>query len=183
MQNKKLIFILGLILVASAAFVGGRLLNGQALLAGGLNLFPGNGGRQEVRINSDDIQPAKELPATRPEVRGLFDHRQDNSIFVGTGKVTIGVQTDDAGEAETAADYDGPIVEVVVTSQTTVYEDVTMRQFNEGPPEGEKIQQIVKTGSLDSLSQFSTIAVWGKKTGDRIIAEVLVYQPLTLAEK
>jgi hypothetical protein len=59
-------------------------------------------------------------------------------------------------------------VEIIVTAQTTIYENVT--------PEGQT-QQVVELGSLEGLGDSSTITVWGRKTGDRIIAEVLVYTP------
>jgi len=80
-----------------------------------------------------------------------------------------------SGEVETSSSHDGPTVEVVVTSQTKVYKDVTMKQFNGPPPQGQKIQQVVEEGSLDEVGQDSLVIVWGKKTGDRFIAEILVY--------
>jgi len=170
--------ILVVLLLAGAAFVGARLLNGQ-----GLPGFGGPGfslGRSEVRItgiSADDILPAKELPQPPADVGGIFDHRQDKSIFIGTGLVMISVQKNDqTGEVETSSKHDGPTVEVVVTSQTKIYKDVTMKQFNDPPPEGEKIQQALEEGSLDEVGQNSTITVWGGRTGDRIIANVFVYQ-------
>ncbi len=182
---KKNILVIGgivvlVVLLAGAAFVGGRLLNGQGLPGlsgpGGPSLFPGGGG-QGVRIDLGDIQPAKELPQTSADVRGIFDHRQDKSIFVGTGQVMMSVKKDQSGNMETSSNHDGPTVEVVVSSQTTVYQDVTMKQFDGPPPEGQKIQQVVEPGSLDEVGQSSMITVWGRKTGDRIIADVLVYSP------
>ena len=167
-----------IILLAGAAFIGASLLNGQGLpllSAGGPIFSLGKGGENSVRINADDIQPAKELPQIPADVRGLFDHRQDNSLFIGTGKVTIGVKRDQSGKVETESNHDGPVVEVVVTSQTKVYKDVTMKQFNGPPPQGQKIQQVVEDNSLDEAGQGSLITVWGKKTGDRFIAEILVY--------
>ncbi len=189
---KKPILIIGVIIVlvlllASAAFVGGWLLNGQGLPGlslGGPGLFLGGGNGKEVRVNLGDIQPAKELPQTPADVRGAFDHRQNNSIFIGTGKVTIGVEINgDTGNVQTSSSHDGPTVEIVVTTQTVVYCDVTMKQFDGPPPEGQKIQQVVKTGLLDDLGQTSMITVWGKKTGDRIIADVLVYTSPELIRK
>jgi hypothetical protein len=63
---------------------------------------------------------------------------------------------------------------VVITSQTTVYENVT--------PEGQ-IQQVVEPGSLDRLGESSTIMAWGRETGDRIIADVFVYTPPIVINK
>jgi hypothetical protein len=126
------------------------------------------------RVNPG-IQPAEELPDRPADVSGLLGHRQDNSIFVGAGKVTMDVQQDRSGNAQTTSNYDGPIVEVVITSQTIIYEDVTSKQFSGPLPEGQKIQQVVELGSLDEIAESCLITVWGRKTGDRFIADVLVY--------
>lgn len=174
--------VLSILLLVGAAYVGGQLLNGQPLPGNGLNLFPeSNGGKRG--ISRDDIQPAQELPQTPADIWGLFDHRQNNSIYVGTGNVTVGVSGNRSGNVETVSDYDGPVVEVVVTSQTTVYEDVTMQQFNGLPPDGQKIQQVVEPGSIDEIGESSTVAVWGRKTGERMIADVLVYEPPAFIKK
>ena len=189
---KKTILIIGgiaglVLLLAGAAYVGGRLLNGQGLpglSSGGPGMFFGNGnGKQQVRISSKDFLPAKELPQTPALARGVFVRRQDNSIFVGTGNVRLTVQKDRSGNVQSSADHDGPTVEVVVTGQTTVYEDVTMQQFSGPPPQGQKIQQVVQPGTLDRLGETSTVTVWGRKTDDRIIADVLVYTPPAVIEK
>ncbi len=182
---KKPILIIGgivvlVVVLAGAAFVAGQLLNGQGLplqvSAGGMKLALSQGGKpgQQVQLN---IQPAKELPQTPADTKGLFDHRQDSSIFVGTGNVRMLMQKDQSGNVTTSATHDGPTIEVVVTPQTVVYKDVTLRQFNGQPPSGQKIQQVVEPGSLDEVGQNSTLTAWGKKTGDRIIADVLVYTP------
>ena len=182
MKKNILIFggIVGLVLLlAGAMYVGGRLLSGQGLpgISSGGPIVLDDGGGQQVRINVDDILPARELPQTPAEARGVFDHRQDNSIFVGTGKVMLTVEEDPSGKVETSAEHDGPVVEVVVTAQTVVYQDVTMQQYDGAPPQGQQIQQVIEPGTLDGLGESSTITVWGRKTGERIIAEVLVYSP------
>jgi hypothetical protein len=182
---KKTILITGgvivlALLLAGAAFIGGRLLKGQGLTGGPRNVRPilggGNGpGFQQSRGSSNEaeIQPAKELPQTPADVAGVFDHRQGNSIFIGTGQVTVTQQRGGGGGPETS--HDGPVVEVVVTSQTKIYKDVTAKQFNGPPPEGQKVQQVLELGSLEEIGQGSMITVWGRKTGDRFIADVLVY--------
>jgi len=178
---KKNIMIIGgavvlVLLLAGAAFIGGRLLNGQGLpgLSSGPQVIT-EGGRTSIRINPGDIQPAKVLPQTPADVKGLYDHRQDNSIFVGTGQVQVMIQKDQSGKVQTSSSHSGPVVEVVVTTQTVIYHDTTMEQFNGPPPSGKKIQQVVEPGSLADIGQSSLITVWGKKTGDRYIADVLVY--------
>jgi hypothetical protein len=155
------------LLLAGAAFVGGRLLSGQGLpgLAPSQSVSVGPNGKMQL-----DIEPAKELPQTPGDVFGVFDHRKDNSIFVGTGEVTMEVSRDQ----QISTSHSGPIVEVVVSTQTKIYKDVTMNQFSDRPPEGQKIQQVLEPGSLDDIGQSSSIIVWGRKTGDRFIADILV---------
>jgi hypothetical protein len=173
--------IIVVLLLVGAAFVGGRLLNGQEIPGFSSKFGPEGGGGPQTRRETgsgldNDIQPAKELPQIPADVSGLFDHRKDNSIFVGTGQVTMTVQRDQSGNAQTSSGHDGPTVEVVVTPQTIVYEDVTSRQFKGQPPaKGQKVQQVLELGSLDKIGQNSMITVWGKKTGDRFIADILVY--------
>ncbi len=169
--------VLLVLLLAGAAFIGGRLLNGQGL--SGLSLGPQvsrNGSGIQVKVHPGDFIPAKELPQTNPDVAGIFDHRQDNSLFVGTGNVTMSVMKDRSGKVQTSSSHSGPVVEVVVTNQTVIYKDVTDQQFSSQPPaSGQKIQQVVVPGTLDEIGQTSSITVWGRQTGDRTIADVLVY--------
>ena len=40
------------------------------------------------------------------------------------------------------------------------------------------IHQTVETATLDDLDSHSMIMVWGRKSGDRVMAEVLVYSDL-----
>ena len=172
MQNRKANLIMGIIilLVGAAAFVAGRMLNGNV---GPLGLFGigGNGEMMSVRVN---VIPAEELPKTRTEVVGLFVERQDNTIVVssiplksGGGGVAVG--------AGSRVDMDsGPEVEIVITNETTIYRETT--DLSGLPPgEHESIQQTVEESTLDDLDSQSMVMVWGRKSGDRIIAEVLFF--------
>ncbi len=107
---KKRVLIIGgiivlIVLLAGAAFVGGRLLTGQGLpgqvAAGGINMVTLGGGKEQG-ISIQTI-PAKELPQTPADARGLFDHRKDNSIFVGTGNVRMMViKNQQSGQVQTS---------------------------------------------------------------------------------
>ncbi len=182
MKNRVLIIggiVVLVALLAGAAFVGGQLLSGQGVpglgSVGGLDALMNKGGGSSQHVQIQTI-PAKELPQTPADADGIFDHRQDNSIFVGTGQAQIMVQPDRGGQVQTASSHTGPIAEVVVTPQTTVYRDVTMGQFNDHPASGSiKVRQVLEPGSLDEIGQDSFVAAWGNKTGERIIAAVLVY--------
>jgi len=181
MQNKKLIITLGILMVVVgfAAFIGGRLLNGKAGPLGFGGLLPGNGGMVSISVQ---ITPAPELPTTQPEVTGLFVERKDNSITVssipmkggGAGGVVISTGGGDSGSSTSGGpSSDGPKVEVVVTSDTTIYLETTQPS---GPPTSGKevvLQQTVAEGSLDDLTPQSFVSVWGRKSGDRIIADVV----------
>ncbi len=174
MKNRILLIggiVVLVMLLVGTAFVGGQLLNGQGLL--GLAAAGGPGGKVLIQTS-----PAKELPQTPADVRGVFDHRKDNSIFIGTGDARIHAQRDQNGNVvQASTSYIGPLVEVVVSPQTKVYRDATPQQFNGPPPAGQNIQQVVAPGLLDEIGQPSIIMVWGQKTGDRIVADVLVYTP------
>ena len=169
MQNKKLYIGFGfaILLIGIAAFVAGRMLNGKA---GIVSLGGPNGG--QVSISIEDITPAPELPATRAEVTGLFVERKDNTIVAqavsfGSG---VGAISGDAPLDESS----GITVEIVVTGETKIYKDVT--QFP-APENGEihNIQQSVTEGTLDDLNPQTFISVWGRQSGDRVIAAILLY--------
>ena len=179
MQNKKLIITLGIliVIVGAAAFIAGRMLNGSV---GSLGLGLPMGGGEMMSV-SVQITPASELPTTEPEVRGLFVERQDNSITLssvsmdaGQGGVVVQAGGGKEPAVSSGPSSDGPKVEVVITGDTLIYLETT--QPPSAPPtSGENLvlQQTVEAGSLDDLTSQSFVTVWGRKSGDRIIAEVL----------
>ena len=180
MQNKRLIIVLGIlvIVVGVAAFIGGRLLNQKAGPLG-FGLPKGNGDMMSVSIQ---ITPAPELPTTKPETLGLFVERKDNSIVLSSVSMDAGgggmVVQVGGGEGESVAGSpvgnDGPKVEVVVTKETTIYLETTQPSGPPSPGNNNMVlQQTVAEGSLDDLTSQSFVTVWGRKSGDRIIAEVL----------
>jgi hypothetical protein len=162
--------ILGIVLVlllGATAFLGGRYLqNGSLSTAGGngaMFLSSGEpGGSVRRQFSNHELIPAPELPKKAPDENGIFVRRQNNSFFVGTGQLQSG-------------SYDGPVVEVVVTNDTKVYRDDTQLDSNNLPSNGTKFQQKVVPGNLDEIGQDSLINAWGRKTGNRLIADVLVY--------
>jgi hypothetical protein len=174
MQNKKLIFILGglVLIVGAAAFVAGRMLNGQV---NPLRFF-GLGGKGDVMTVSIQMIPAEELPKTQPEVTGPFVERKDNTIVVASipmksGGGGGGMVADPGSRVDVEG---GPKVEVVVTNETIIYRETT--EFKEpSSSETQTIQQTVEESTLDELTSQSMVMVWGRKSGDRIIAEVLFY--------
>ncbi len=153
------------IVLAAAAYVGGRLLNrGPARAAAGQAMMArGEGGVTRSFV----LVPAKELPQNTPDVRGVLVRRQDKSLFVGTGRLT-------RMSREVPTTYDGPVLEVVVTHDTQIFCDETAIAAPD--LQADKIQQVVKPCSLDDITPNTAIQVWGEKTGDRTVARVLVAQ-------
>jgi hypothetical protein len=165
MQTKKNYFILGaaILVVGAAAFIAGRMLNRGV---GPLGLFGLEG-------DGITILPAEELPKTEPEVSGVFVERQDNIIFVETDPPHAG-----SGVSGSPVGIGGgQKFEVVLTTETIIYHETT--KIPAQRPTGDDprvLQQTVVAGTLDDLiNSQSLVRVWGRKSGDRIIAEVLMY--------
>ena len=177
MQNKRLYFIAVFIIfvVGATAFLAGRMLN-QKAGPPRFGMPMGNGGMRSISIQ---ITPAPELPTTQPEVLGLFLERNDNSIILSSVSMDAGgegvVVTNGGGEAMAGSPIDngGPKVEVIISNETTIYLETTQPPSAPTAGETQVWQQTVAEGSLDDLTSQSFVTVWGRKTGDRIIAEVL----------
>ena len=91
---------------------------------------------------------------------------------------------DEAGQRQASSNYSGPVLEVVVTRETTIYRDETkMPSAGPGAVSGDQsIQQVVApVDSLEDLGENTKnteIQIWGTRSGDRVVAEVLVYRTL-----
>ena len=173
MKNKKLYLGLGVAIMVTgvAAFMAGRLLNE------GVN-SPVLFGLEEDGIT---ILSAAELPKSEPEVFGVFVELQDNIIILETDPPDAG----SGASGSPAGMGGGPQVEVVVTNETILYHDTT--QIPDERPTGNDprvLQETVVAGTLDDLINLrSLVKVWGRKSGDRIIAEVLVYSNPAFLQK
>jgi hypothetical protein len=164
------------ILLAAAAFMAVRYFTQPKNAAGG-----GPGGKNIISVGGPggdaqtfelNVKPAEELPATEPEAAGMFVERKDNSIFVGTGNVSVMVKAQPGEEPQVDSSFSGPKVEVVISSDTVIYKDVT--NFDPEDP-GAEVQQTVELSTIDEITEQSQITVWGRKAGDRIIADIIVF--------
>jgi hypothetical protein len=169
MQYRKLYISLGLaiLLIGIAAFIAGRMLNGQV---GNVGLGGPNAGR--VSISLDDITPAPELPSTKADITGSFVERKDNTIVVEA--VSFGTGVGGVSGESPLDESNGIRVEIVITVETMIYRDVT--QFP-APVNGEihNVQQAAEEGTLDDLNSQTFVSVWGRRSGDRVVADVLFY--------
>jgi hypothetical protein len=160
--------VVSILLLAGAAFVGSRLMSDQDHIGVDEKIVISDSGEAIAYSEFIETQKADEYPDTPLDVAGVFVRREDNSLFVGTGNIS-GVLVDGKWEVR----YDGSVIEVVVTHDTLVYEDVTFKSNTEMP--SGTVQQVLHPGMLDEIDTNSAIAVWGERRGDRVVAEVIVY--------
>ncbi len=170
--------IVVVVILAGAAFIAGRLIAPPASAqnqSGGLNLrLGGPGGQNRVSIH---VIRSKELPSTPPTVVGIVIDRQDQILSVGTGNVDISAISQGPGQQPTVqASYNGPVVQVVITHDTKIYRDVTPTDPQTVAQEQGNVQQVLEAGSLADIGKNVGIQVWGIQRGDRVTADIIVYQ-------
>lgn len=187
---KNIILIIGGLMVIAiligAAFVAGQMWATPEEAAANA---PDGGGRVMEIVENDgsgpfgvrvSFEPAPELPDRPAEISGIFVRREDDSIFVGTGEIELDVEVDgNTGKRTVTANHSGPVVEVVVAQDTTIYKDITKIEVGpEARESGEqKVQQVVQPdASLDQVAENTEFEVWGERRGDRVVAEVVVYR-------
>ncbi|MGD8792085.1 MAG: hypothetical protein PVF47_05995 [Anaerolineae bacterium] len=171
---KRTIWILSgiLVLLAAGAFVAGRLLLAGASGTDGdspmVNISTGSG-----QVVSAELVPAKELPESPPDVVGAFSRRLDNSIFVDETEGGFVISRDESGSFS-VANATGQIKEVVVTRDTAVYVNLTLEKMDQALVDG-KLYQQVKPGSVEEIGDMSFVQAWGEMHGERLVANVLLY--------
>jgi|CXWK01.1.fsa_nt_gi hypothetical protein len=171
------------ILLVTAAFVGGQLLNTERVAgASPFQMVSGQPGAesganaQGMQTAVDmEMEPAREIPQTEPDVAGLLARRSDNSIFITTGKVvmTIGINPD--GSYAVNGTADGPEVEVVIPHTAQILVDTTALTAIDAPQSDGTRKQTVEPGNVDEINEHGIISVWGERRGDRVIAHTVLY--------
>lgn len=164
-----LLIITLLFVLALTAFIAGKWMNSSKSPMDQLMISDGDSVVGKGMLI--DLEPAAELPQYESDATGMFVKREDNSIFIGTGLNSYGVELGPDGPI---AIYDGPLLEVVVAKETKIYCDDTEEPTSYNSTT--KFQQKIKPGSLDELVNGSQqVQVWGRKVGDRLIADTLLY--------
>ena len=161
------------LLLAGGAFVAGRLLGqgvGDLGSGGGAKVHIGTGGGQMVEV---DFVKAEELPEESPDIVGVFERRQDNSIFVDETDGGFVLSPNDDGTLS-VANATGKISEIVVTAETVVYVNLTLDALDEAAVEG-VLHQKVEAGTVEEIGELSFVQAWGEVHGDRLVASVLLY--------
>jgi hypothetical protein len=161
------------LLLAGGAFVGARLLTAGSV-------FGQADGGPRVRVATGDGQVvdaqwvrAEGMPESSPDVSGAFHGRQDNSIFVDETEGGFFISEGEDGSFS-VANTTGKISEVVVTSETLLYVDVTIEEMDEALSDG-YLHQRVEPGTVEEIGEMSFVRAWGEQRGDRLIATVLLY--------
>ena len=170
MSNRKNILVLGALIltVGAAAFIAMRMLNR------GVYPVRTDGTVREGEFtfsSSNNITPARELPATPPEVTGFYVETKDNTMIIHAVSFDMGI----GGILGDSVDVDrAPKVEILMTANTSIYRDTT--QISVSAVDGNAaIQQTVEESTLEELDPTTMITAWGRKSGDRIIADVLLF--------
>jgi hypothetical protein len=186
-MNRKVLTIVGIVVLigvlGAGAFVAAQLIaqqKQQADLPAGAMVFEdvvddGSGSPVTVRTV---ILPAKELPERPSEVGGIVKRQEDNSYFVGTGNISIDMREEN-GELTTAVDHSGPEVEVVTNRDTQFYQDVTKVDFTASETKEQTVyQEIAPIDQPEQMPEGSEMQAWGHKSGDRVIADIVVYSKM-----
>ena len=151
-----------IVLLALVTFVAARYMNA------GFGNFTGG------EEHGGNLIESEELPQTEPQTSGVFVERNDNSIIVApASSIRFKVpDPNDEGEPVMEAEYVGDKVEVVISNDTIIYRDVTPLDRENA---NKDVQQILELSTIDSISPQSAITVWGRKAGDRILADVILF--------
>jgi hypothetical protein len=165
-RKSALPYIMGVglvVVLAAATFVAAKYMKG------------GIGNLTNGEEHAGNLIQSDELPKTEPQTMGVFVERKDNSIIVAPAdsiQIMVPGPGQEGQEPVMEADYVGNKVEVVVSNDTIIYRDVTPMERENANKE---VQQILELSTIDVISPQSAITVWGRKAGDRILADVIMF--------
>lgn len=179
--------ILLVVLFAAAAFIAGGMLNRQVeALSEGIEV---------------DFSDAEEIPQTAPEIVGLVTAVDGDTLTVQEfnmnntlgmiGETGVNVQSIEIENPEDMDELpvpefvgaDGPVTELVITHDTEIYRDTTFGEIaiiadgDTMPEFPDEIKIKVEPGNADEIGTHSMVTVWGERSGDRVIASVILFQP------
>jgi len=196
-MNRSIVLIGGLVIIVVVLLAGGAYTAVQLLAEPEEEtaVASSGGGRvmQSVQVANDGapvsvkttILPAAELPDEESTAFGIVLSRQDDTLALGTGAIDLNVDVEvdgNSGQETTSVvpSTNGPELEVVLTRDTIFYRDVT-DVVGQTPNESGEItimQEIRPVTDSNELQEKMEAEVWGRRSGDRITAEVVVFGPL-----
>ncbi len=153
-----------IVLLAGAAFVGGQLLR--------------EGDKPQAAQVSPHklVTPAAGIPSSQPDAQGDVQNIGDSSFFVCAPITDRSLSISPDGGVNGNSDC-GSETEVVIGRDTIFYHDVTSKQYvgTPVPDQDLVLQQKVEPGSAHDIAVNTTMAVWGTRSGNRVLASILVY--------
>ena len=158
------LIVVGILLLAGAAFIAFGLASPNTGLFAGLQL-PGlvqppvgkkAGGQQFT------MEYAPEFPRTDPAVVGPLAERRDNSLFV-----------EHTAKPERS---DLPPLEVLIGPDTKLVRNATSDHLSGAIPAGSTVQQVLEPYTLDQIQVGDNIIAWGDLRGDRLVADFVMVE-------
>ena len=161
------------VLAIGAAYIGGRLLTNKTVAVQNGPVVLGDG--SSVQAVSVEMERPEELPERSPEAFGIFDHRKDNTVYIrqmNTEGGGVMISMDSEGNIQDN-NSSSKLVEVLVTRDTLIYHDKSLDNFD--PSSSEPVEAVLEPATLEDIGENSSLIVWGRYEGDRLIAEVINY--------
>lgn len=170
-MKKKIVWIsLAVVVLIAIAYVAGRYLTGEV---NPLNMLQSAGG--DMVMTTIQMEGSKDLPQVRSIVAGTYSSRADNIIHVKENEVSV---VDGVGYAG-GDDANSVTHDVLVTKDTTIFKDVT-----DYSTAGLGVtQQVVEPSDLEEMGEDAFVQVWGRKSGDRVIADTICFSNPTMIGK
>lgn len=167
-MKKKVVWMgLAVLALAVIAYVAGRYLTGEVNPLSMLQFASGDG-----MMTSIQMEGSKDLPQEKAIVMGTYTGRADNIIHVKE----ISVSMVDGVAYEDGIDSNAVTHDVLMTKDTKIFQDMTdYSSSGEGV-----IQQVVEPSDLEKMGDDAFVQVWGRKSGDRIIAAVVCFSNVTM---
>jgi len=150
------------VVLVSAAFVGGQLLNGQGVA-------PANP-KSEI-VNFTVLQPP-ELPIRMHDTSGYILRRDGNSFVICDGISTTLINKDGTLSQQIACRKSEE--EVVVSRETGVYKE---NPLPNAPQPGQTVQLTVDPLDLNACGLNSRVFVWEQAQGNRMAASTFLCRP------
>lgn len=192
---KRSILWIGLVVMVFLLLAGGAYTAVQLLAQPQPASVVSGGGRviQSVQRGSDGaavsvrttILPAAELPDEQAAASGIVLGREDDALTVGTGDIELAVEVQVDGSSgqerqSVVPSTNGPQLEVLLTRDTQFFRDVTDIAAQQPDDSGEvtvvqEVQPVVDSGEIQPQME---VQVWGRRRGERIVADVVVFGPL-----
>ena len=157
-MKKVIVIALAIVILAAGTFEAFNLFGKKPPAGQVLAATSQAGQKSGLTIN---LQAATEIPKTQPDLVGNLNERVNNSLMVKP-------------QTKTSTSQDMPLTEVVITTDTKVYQDITAASMPPNPDPNTTYQQKVEIFNIDQLLPGDQIIAWGDLRGSRLVATIVV---------